>query len=169
MMEEWSNQLLQALETAAAGAEQWTQSLAESASQQLEVGASAIADWSEDLAQQIEANVNPEIDRWTATLQDWIEPLEAAIAPEIERMANQLDETVSPFLEQWVTDIDRWAIQVSVPFNQTVDPLVNQHAVCVGCCHYHGQGYGHTTLVCGMYPYGPDQEQCPDWESTWKN
>jgi hypothetical protein len=50
---------------------------------------------------------------------------------------------------------------------QTVDPLINEHKVCVGCRHYHGQAYGGEMLVCGMHPYGCQTDQCTDWESTW--
>lgn len=37
-------------------------------------------------------------------------------------------------------------------------------AACRGCCHYHGQTYGGTRLVCGMHPYGVEEETCPDWQ-----
>lgn len=35
---------------------------------------------------------------------------------------------------------------------------------CKGCCHYHGQKYGGNLLVCGMHPYGVEEEHCPDWQ-----
>lgn len=38
---------------------------------------------------------------------------------------------------------------------------------CHGCKQYHGQTYGANRLVCGIYPYGPESEQCPDWEEDW--
>jgi hypothetical protein len=36
---------------------------------------------------------------------------------------------------------------------------------CQGCCHYHGRSYGGTRLVCGMHPYGVEEEDCPDWQA----
>jgi hypothetical protein len=42
---------------------------------------------------------------------------------------------------------------------------------CMGCCHYHGQSYGHiqaqrTQLICGMHPLGWREDMpCPDWQS----
>jgi hypothetical protein len=36
---------------------------------------------------------------------------------------------------------------------------------CRGCCHYHGRTYGGTRLVCGMHPYGVEEEYCPDWQA----
>ncbi|MBE9178610.1 hypothetical protein IQ268_08565 [Oculatella sp. LEGE 06141] len=35
---------------------------------------------------------------------------------------------------------------------------------CQGCCHYHGRVYGGNMLVCGMHPYGAEEDSCPDWE-----
>ncbi len=37
---------------------------------------------------------------------------------------------------------------------------------CEGCDHYHGQTYGGNFLVCGMHPYGVQDEHCPDWQSS---
>lgn len=35
---------------------------------------------------------------------------------------------------------------------------------CNNCTHYHGVSYGHDTLHCAMYPYGPEGVECEDWE-----
>lgn len=35
---------------------------------------------------------------------------------------------------------------------------------CHNCAHYHGQSYGHEVLHCGMHPYGPEGNECEDWE-----
>lgn len=47
----------------------------------------------------------------------------------------------------------------------TSQPVVP--AACQGCKHYHGQTYGASRLICGMHPYGPDADTCPDWEDDW--
>ncbi len=54
------------------------------------------------------------------------------------------------------------------PLRQTVEPWRQQHPVCTGCQHYHGQVYGGQLLVCGMHPYGmaAGVESCPDREET---
>lgn len=44
-----------------------------------------------------------------------------------------------------------------------VDPP--KPAACRGCCHYHGQVYGGNLLVCGMHPFGVDDQHCSDWQS----
>lgn len=35
---------------------------------------------------------------------------------------------------------------------------------CVGCKNYHGEIYGGNQLICGMHPYGWDDQDCPDFE-----
>lgn len=43
---------------------------------------------------------------------------------------------------------------------------------CQSCANYVGGKYRsddgdrHPTLICGIHPYGPDGDDCPDWEST---
>ncbi|MEL7314464.1 MAG: hypothetical protein AAFN08_05875, partial [Cyanobacteria bacterium J06559_3] len=43
---------------------------------------------------------------------------------------------------------------------------------CQSCANYVGGKYRsddgdrHPTLICGIHPYGPDGNDCPDWEST---
>lgn len=37
-------------------------------------------------------------------------------------------------------------------------------SACRGCRHYHGQTYGGTLLVCGMHPFGVEEDACPDWQ-----
>ena len=166
-MEEWSKQVFQAFEAVANQAEQWAGEWAESVTQQLEESANTMADWSEEIANQLDTHVAPEIEQWAEAAHHWLAPLEAAIAPGIERAADQLNTTINPLFERWATHLDDWAQQASIPVTQTLDPVVNQHAACIGCRHYHGHVYGGTMLVCAMYPYGPDQDRCPDWESTW--
>jgi len=45
-----------------------------------------------------------------------------------------------------------------------VNPDQNTHPACQGCRHYHGYVYGGNLFVCGMHPYGWEDENCPDWE-----
>jgi hypothetical protein len=95
-----------------------------------------------------------------------------------EEMTLQLQETTL-VIEQSVTE---WLIPIvdtvldwgglleetAAPMGQTIAPLMQQHPVCVGCQHYHGQTYGGTLLVCAMHPYGVEAgvNTCPDREET---
>jgi hypothetical protein len=45
-----------------------------------------------------------------------------------------------------------------------VEPTAEQHPACRGCQNYHGEIHGGNLLVCGMHPYGVEDETCPDWE-----
>jgi hypothetical protein len=51
--------------------------------------------------------------------------------------------------------------QVNVPRSNAFQ----QPEVCKGCMHYHGRVYGGNLLVCAMYPYGTESDQCGDWEA----
>ncbi|MUG94276.1 hypothetical protein F7734_18565 [Scytonema sp. UIC 10036] len=35
---------------------------------------------------------------------------------------------------------------------------------CEGCKQYHGILYNNVPFVCAMYPYGHQDNECPDWE-----
>lgn len=52
---------------------------------------------------------------------------------------------------------------------QKVQPNANTHPACIGCANYHGRVYNGNLLVCGMHPYGWDDDNCPDWEAETKN
>lgn len=47
------------------------------------------------------------------------------------------------------------------------DPIP-QHKACYGCQWHCGQTNGGHHLVCGMYPMGPTQTPCPDWQTKAK-
>lgn len=44
-----------------------------------------------------------------------------------------------------------------------IEPSDRFHPACIGCQNYHGHLYGRNLLVCGMHPYGWDDEHCPDF------
>jgi hypothetical protein len=52
-----------------------------------------------------------------------------------------------------------WDIQI--PTRPMPDPAT--HPACVGCLNYNGSIYGGNLLVCGMYPYGCNNDTCADW------
>jgi hypothetical protein len=88
---------------------------------------------------------------------------------ELHDALDQLDEQVSEWVEPLfplLARLDSALVEAAEPVTHTVEPLLNQHPVCVGCRHYHGQDYGGNMLVCAMHPYGvPEGENtCPDKE-----
>jgi hypothetical protein len=93
-----------------------------------------------------------------------VEILGIAPRSELEATADRWgDEIIG-----WFFGLEQSVDQFVQRTDQMVDPIANNHPVCTGCRHYHGQSYGGEMLVCGMHPYGCETETCPDWESTWK-
>lgn len=94
---------------------------------------------SEEITEQVQSTIITEIDQY---LHELAEP--------IFEVYWELEEIVGEDLDQ--------------PFPYTVEPTPEEHPACVGCRHYHGHVYGGNLLVCGMHPYGWEEENCPDWE-----
>ncbi|MBR8837947.1 MAG: hypothetical protein DSM106950_29085 [Stigonema ocellatum SAG 48.90 = DSM 106950] len=96
-------------------------------------------DLSEEITEQVQNTIATEFDQY---LQDLAEP--------ILEVYWELEEVVGE-------DID-------LTFPYSVDPTQEENSACIGCRHYHGQVYNGNLLVCGMHPYGWEDEKCPDWE-----
>jgi hypothetical protein len=114
----------------------------------------------EDVAKEVEHfffEVAEVVDICTEVAEEVAEQTYKAIAGELERSFPALSWT-----ELW--DFEETE-DASYEF-YGVEPMLRQPPACVGCCHFHGQVYGGTAFVCGMYPYGPDATQCPDWEAN---
>lgn len=92
-----------------------------------------------------------------------VETLGIASRAELEATADRWGNE----LLAWLLGLEQGVDQVVRRTEQMVDPIVNEHRVCIGCRHYHGRAYGGEMLICGMHPYGCEGESCPDWASTW--
>ncbi len=134
--------------------------------------------WSIDFLKAMEAMAK-EVEEFVAGVTKDINEVVEAVTVASEEIANQLQivfeteiepqlvEFFDPILEAYL-GFEIAIEETAQPVIHTVEPLMNDHPVCAGCRHYHGQMYGGNILVCGMHPYGWEGEQCPDWESTWK-
>lgn len=111
------------------------------------------------------------IEQWLDDSIDMVEMAEKSIEDSLAPALIQINERVETALdagEDFVHgQLTPWLEQVTAPIANTVNPLLQDHPTCVGCRNYHGADYGNEMLVCGMHPYGPEGEQCPDWESVW--
>ena len=129
--------------------------------------ATASGKWLGQVTQEGEAL----IERWVDGSIDVIQEAEKSIEDNVAPAFLQLNDRVSESLDAALLFVDErvtpWVEQATTPVVNTVNPLVQNHPTCVGCRNYHGADYGHEMLVCGMHPYGPDDESCPDWESVW--
>jgi hypothetical protein len=144
-MEGWQQDLIKTLETVAESVEQFFQEVGKEMSE----AADAVLDFTEEVAEEIERA---------------FAPLEEAASPDLDR-SNELVDWFEPLL-QAILGFESTLDRAAEPFTHTVDPLINQHPVCVGCRNYHGQVYNGSMLVCAMHPYGivDGSDHCPDKE-----
>ena len=99
--------------------------------------------------------------------------IEETLTKEFELFFHEIDQFMEVLLEPLV-DVDYEIEQttfIEQEFNLDPDfelpqvkPNSTHHPACIGCRHYHGRSYGGNLLVCGMHPYGWDDNNCPDWQ-----
>lgn len=125
-----------------------------------------IVDGVEQFVTEVAKEVESAVDMVLEASEAWASQLETAIAPDLEQ---RLNEFLDPILEAYLGIEGRMEETVQ-PVVNTVEPIFNDHPACVGCRHYHGQSYNGVMLVCGMHPFGWEEQdqKCPDWESFWK-
>lgn len=135
-------------------------------------------DWARDLMKTLEAAATDielflaDVAKGVADMVDTLVEATEEVAEQVQSaLVSELDPPVSEFIDSILEaylGIEIAVENASQPVMHTVEPILNNHPACVGCRNYHGQMYGGNVLVCGMHPYGWEGEQCPDWESTWK-
>lgn len=145
-MENWQQDWLKAFESVANDVEQ----LFEEIGRDISEAAGALLDFSEDVASNVESTL----------IQ-----IDQALAPKLDQFDEQMLLWVDPIL-QAVFGIEAAIDRAAEPLTHTVEPWLNQHPVCVGCRHYHGQEYGGHVLICAMHPYGVTDgtDTCADKE-----
>lgn len=117
------------------------------------------------IADEVEKQLRPTLEQWVDDLGQSLEPLEENLDQEIERFSEEFSEFVTPVVEPLAQALENWIEAMAAPMASHIDPMINDHPTCIGCKHYHGQAHGGNMLVCAMYPYGPETESCPDWQS----
>jgi hypothetical protein len=142
-------------------------------------------DWQQDWAKTVEAaaqgiekffqEVSQDLGEATLTLMEFTdemaEEMGKAVAPALDQLESQLTEWLSPF-EGLEAELDAFFYdaqlfdQLSDFTSPTMEPLIDQHPVCEGCRHYHGQVYNGTPFICAMHPYGivDGGDRCADKE-----
>lgn len=154
--EDWTRELHTLFEDAARATE-------EIAEQTL----SGFVEVADSVADELEKQLRPTLEQWADDLSQSLEPLEAMLDDEAERFTEELTDFMTPIVVPLADAIETWVEAMAAPINSHVDPVINEHTTCIGCKHYFGQAHGGNMLVCAMYPYGPEAETCPDWESVW--
>jgi hypothetical protein len=128
-----------------------------------------VADEIERFFEGVAKDLNEAADAWVNFSEEVAEQMERTIAPAIDQMDDQIDAWIEPILLAF-TSFEAAVGEAAAPVTHTVEPILNQHPVCVGCRHYHGQSYNGNMLVCAMHPYGVEEgvDSCPDKEAfSW--
>lgn len=154
--DDWAKELGDFFEDAARTTERWAEQTIHSA-----------IETADNFADELEKQIRPSLERWASEIHQSVEPIEAALDSEAERFADEFTEFITPVVVPLAGAVESWLEVIAAPITSHVDPVVNEHTPCIGCKHYHGQSHGGHMLVCGMYPYGPEDTTCPDWESVW--
>ena len=129
-------------------------------------------DWSENfvaILEQMSADVEQFFQDMGEIVEVVSEEVHNSIAIEIEHFWQDLWEPLVDIYTEFDLEInpewDDFNVEEDSYFIYKVDSTRENHPACRGCRHYHGQVYNGNLLVCGMHPYGWDDEHCPDWES----
>lgn len=121
--------------------------------------------WQKDFWETVQT-VADEVERFFLGMSEMVD----TVFDITEEITEQLQNTIATEIDQYLQDF-YWELEDVVgddldpAFPYSVEPSAAQNPACIGCRHYHGQAYGGNLLVCGMHPYGWDDEKCPDWEA----
>ena len=138
-----------------------------------------------DTCQNLEEEINRTVDdcsldliRITEEFEEYIDEITVEINQVFEETQIFINELVEFVLDDQLTDNnnlendDRSSLEDFSDWDQfyvdepiKAKPNPQKHPACVGCRNYHGHNYGGNFLVCAMYPYGWENDRCPDWES----
>jgi hypothetical protein len=150
-MEDWTKELLKAVETVTGDMEKFFQEMAQEVDAAFDAAVEELTQLSEDLAEQ------------THDALKSVLPVDE-MAAEFDRA---LREFFDPIFDAYLElDLDWENSEESDPFVAVtyVPPSASKNPACIGCQNYHGHMYGENLLVCGMYPFGWEGESCPDWQ-----
>jgi hypothetical protein len=138
-MDDWQDEWMKTLESVANDVGQFFQDMSKGVGETID----ALMELTEDVTEEMGQAISPGLSQIDRQMDEWIEPILYALAG----LGSSIDQAVEPV-------------------THTVEPMFNQHPVCVGCRHYHGQSYNGVMLVCAMHPYGivDGSETCPDKE-----
>ena len=113
-----------------------------------------------DEIDQFFQGVTETVDSFFELTEEITEQVQNTIVTEIDQYLSELAEPI--FEVYW--ELEEVMGEVDQPLPYPVEPTQQEHPACIGCSHYHGQVYSGNLLVCGMHPYGWEDENCPDWE-----
>ncbi|WP_013321839.1 hypothetical protein [Gloeothece verrucosa] len=100
-------------------------------------------------------------------IEEFFEQVQDEISADFEELVEELfAPLVDSYLEQEnIIAENFYDEEADLLINPKLEPSAEHHPACIGCHHYHGRLYAGNLLVCGMHPYGWDDEHCPDWQA----
>ena len=125
-------------------------------------------DWSKEVLEVLET-VTDEVEQF---FQDFTEACDLVADDFYDAISTEVDifwqEVLEPIFgsDSALPDQNEeiYSFHVYTPTVNRLEAINDKHSACIGCRHYHGHIYNGNLLVCGMHPYGWEQENCPDWE-----
>ena len=141
-MDDWQQEWLEKLEKTGVEMEKFFLDLGEAA----ESFAEEVGESIEDFVEQIQDVIVTEVDGF---VKDFIDPIIEA--------SSEFENIIWEDLEDFADDTDFTGVGYQKPSTEN-------NPACINCANYHGHIYDDNLLVCGMHPYGWEDENCPDWE-----
>ena len=139
-------------------------------------------DWQKNWWQQIE-QISENLEKFSLDVNQAIDYFSEEISEVIEDLGEQIRESVEVELDRFADDFNDFLTenQIDIEFDfweeienfaddfdfvevTQVQAKKDNNPACIGCHHYHGQAYNGQILVCGMHPYGVENDHCLDWE-----
>lgn len=128
--------------------------------------------WEKDFLKVVE-DVTEEVEHFFVGVTEVVESFFEMSEAIASQMQNTITTEFDLYLQEWseplfdvYTDLEDMMSDLEQPFPHQVEPTDTSHPACKGCSNYHGQVYNGNLLVCGMHPYGWEDSNCPDWESS---
>ena len=128
-------------------------------------------DWPKNLftaLEQVTADVERFFQDMTEIWEVVAQEVQESIITEVEYLWQDLCEPLADFYTEFDLEISSefndFSFEEDSFLTNKIESTLAHHPACRGCSNYHGQVYNGNLLVCGMHPYGWDDENCPDWE-----
>jgi len=154
-MDNWEKQLINWLNQA----ENNFNNFCEEVTQELKKTAHNSELFIDNLTQEIDNKIPQEIDDFLLQVDYFLEECAVFLADEI--LPHILEDFPPNPPSEEDSDFDSNIVWFD---EEKITPDAQFHTACIGCKNYHGRRYNGNFLVCGIHPYGWNDENCPDWQ-----